>query len=205
LKSLIAVAFNLSTWQISGGDAWTENDEYTIEAKPPMTSELSTFNTRDSLVGIEDEHLRQMLQALLIERFQLKFHREMRTGKVYILEKSGKALKLRPTEAPSSGQNPMATMGSIGWAGRWVLCNTSMAQLAKHASDFAFHCPVLDSTELTGSFDNKSPTETAAETHSNDYAESIIELFDEIGLKLKSAQGSVETFIVDGAEKPSPN
>src|ERR1700754_3080471 len=35
LKSLIAAAFRLSYWQISGGDAWVEKDEYIIEAKPP--------------------------------------------------------------------------------------------------------------------------------------------------------------------------
>src|SRR5215831_636021 len=34
LKSLIATAFRLSYWQISGGDAWVEKDIYTVEAKP---------------------------------------------------------------------------------------------------------------------------------------------------------------------------
>jgi len=35
-----------------------------------------------------------MLQALLIDRFQLKFHRETKTGDVYLLEQSGKPLAL---------------------------------------------------------------------------------------------------------------
>jgi uncharacterized protein (TIGR03435 family) len=38
---------------------------------------------------------RQMLQALMIDRFHLQFHREVRQGPVYVLEKTGKPLKLQ--------------------------------------------------------------------------------------------------------------
>src|ERR1700679_2222256 len=31
LKALTATAFRLSYWQISGGDAWTEKDDYNVE------------------------------------------------------------------------------------------------------------------------------------------------------------------------------
>jgi hypothetical protein len=75
LRSLVGVAFNLSGWQMSGGDPWTEKDEYNVEAKPPENSQI-VFNLRHTWFGIEDEHLRQMLQALLMERFQLKLHRK---------------------------------------------------------------------------------------------------------------------------------
>jgi uncharacterized protein (TIGR03435 family) len=39
-----------------------------------------------------------MLQTLLTERFQLKVRRETKTGPVYLLERSGKTLPLRPTK-----------------------------------------------------------------------------------------------------------
>jgi uncharacterized protein (TIGR03435 family) len=75
LKALTAAAFRLSYWQISGGDGWTEKDDYNVEAKPPDNLRSSIKDLRYALFGIEDEHLREMLQALLIDRFQLKFHR----------------------------------------------------------------------------------------------------------------------------------
>src|SRR6185503_15505788 len=95
----------------------------------------SIRSLRYSNFGIEDEHLRAMLQALLIERFQLKFHRETRTGDVYLLQRSGKELRLRPSHAVAAGDPPVEVSGwsSIGFAGgRWVIDNTTMAQLAKY-------------------------------------------------------------------------
>jgi len=75
LKTLTAIAFRLSYWQISGGDAWIEKDDYNVEAKPSENLRSSIKNLRYTLYGIEDQQLREMLQALLIDRFQLKFHR----------------------------------------------------------------------------------------------------------------------------------
>src|SRR5882762_8699443 len=103
LKTLTATAFRLSYWQISGGDAWTEKDNYNVEAKPGGNLRSSIKDLRHTLFGIEDEHLRQMLQALLIDRFQLKFHRETKTGDVYLLGRNGKTLGLHPTETASAG------------------------------------------------------------------------------------------------------
>src|SRR6185503_12404742 len=96
LRNMVAAAFGLSYWQISGGDEWTGTDIYKVEAKP---TEASIKNLRYTVFGIDDEHLREMLQALLIDRFQLRFHRETKTGDVYLLERSGKTLRLRPIES----------------------------------------------------------------------------------------------------------
>ena len=74
LKGLIVAAFRMSFWQISGGEAWMENENYNIEAVPPEIWQSRITNLRHTLFGIEDEHLREMLQSLLIERFQLQFH-----------------------------------------------------------------------------------------------------------------------------------
>jgi uncharacterized protein (TIGR03435 family) len=110
---------------------------------------------RHSDSEIEDEHLREMLQALLIDQFQLKFHRETKTGPVYLLERSGKTVKLVPTKAGST-KHPIGGAGfsgDVGFAGgRWVLYNVSMEQLADFAGNL-LHRPVLDRTGLDGSFD----------------------------------------------------
>jgi uncharacterized protein (TIGR03435 family) len=66
------------------------------------------------------------------------------------------------------------------------------------------HCPVLDRTDLTGSFDYKSPAEDW-DAHQQDQVGSFLNLIREIGLKLDSAKGPVETFVIDQAHTPSPN
>jgi uncharacterized protein (TIGR03435 family) len=87
-----------------------------------------------------------MLQALFIDRFQLKFHRETKTGDVYVLRRSGKALALRATEAPSANAE-LRTFGSIGYVGgKWSMVATGMPQLAEFASMYILHAPVLDSS-----------------------------------------------------------
>jgi uncharacterized protein (TIGR03435 family) len=204
LKGLIATAFNLSYWQISGGDSWITKDEYDIEAKP---SENIT-NLRHSLFGIEDPRLREMLQAFLIDRFQLTFHRETKTGKVYLLQRKG-ALKLRPTAAPSDPDHPQrsAFSGDIGFAqGRWAIFNTSMPQLAKYAADRVVHAPVSDETGLSGSFDYRQPVtlQDSEVSYSDPYGTFLL-LIPELGLKLEPARGPVEIFVIDHAAKPSSN
>jgi len=204
LKSLIAIAFRLSYWQISGGDGWMEKDNYNVEGKPPETLRSSIKDLRHTTYGIEDESLRAMLQPMLIDRFQLKFHRETKTGDVYQLERNGKTLRLRPTETALA---ETARMGSIGFAGgRWVIDNTVMPELAKFAADNVLHAPVLDRTELAGAFDYKQPTRLPdSEVNYSDPSDSFLRLMPELGLKLERTKGPVEILVIDQAARPSPN
>ena len=169
LKTLIMIAFNLSYWQITGGDGWAEKDDYDVDAKAPENAQPPEFNLRHTLFGMDDERLRQMLQSLLIDRFQLKFHRETKSGTVYLLERSGKPLKLQPGKVnPTGASSDSGTFGSIGWAGHWVLADTTMAHLAKFAADFYLHRPVVDRTGLAGTFNYWSPNYEDKEDHWGD-------------------------------------
>jgi uncharacterized protein (TIGR03435 family) len=210
LKTLISTAFRLSYWQVSGGGAWIENDRYDVEAKPPENLRPSIKDLRYTWYGIEDARLREMLQKLLIDRFQLKFHRETKTGNVYLLRRSGKTLRLKPTDAPSAFANASGgagSTGSVGFAGgRWVIFNTAMPQLAKFAADYVLRAPVLDRTELSGSFDYKQQTRLDdSEANYSDPSDSFLRLIPELGLELKPSKGPVEVFVVDHAARPSSN
>ncbi|MDR3698459.1 MAG: M56 family metallopeptidase [Candidatus Sulfopaludibacter sp.] len=209
LKTLVTAAFRLSSFQVSGGDAWTEQDEYDIEAKPPEALRSSIKTLRYTWYGIEDEHLRQMLQALLIDRFQLKFHRETRTGDVYVMARSARPLALRPTEIPQAVAGLTSDDGSIGTVGyagaRWGVFNTSMPQLAKFASDFVLHVPVLDRTKLSGPFDYRQRQPDLEPTYSGDQSDSFLRFLQEAGLKLERTKGPVEYFVIDRAARPAPN
>lgn len=210
LKALIAAAFRLSYWQISGGEEWIEKEEYNVEAKPPEAMQARIKDLRHTLFGIENEELRQMLQTLLIERFQLKFHRETKTGDVYLLQQSGKTLRLRPTEIPATDGGDEAgekrSFGSIGYVdGSWGIFATSMPQLAKFAADFILHVPVLDRTDLKGLFDYRQRQPDIEPKYGGDQSDSFRRALAEVGLKLERAKGPVETFVIDHAAKPLPN
>lgn len=79
-----------------------------------------------------------------------------------------------------------------------------MPQLAQFASGIYLHKPVIDRTELMGVFDYRSPPEDA-ETHRADQTGSFLSMVRDIGLKLESAKGEVETFVIDSAVQPSGN
>lgn len=210
LKGLIVAAFGLSYWQISGDEAWMERDEYDVEAKPAANLQPTITNLRHGLFDIDDERLRGMLQVLLADRFHLRFHREMRTGRVYLLKKKGSTQALRVTDDESvakysPGDNKAS---SIGFAGaKWNMFNTSMPQLAKFAADHVLHAPVVDRTELKGYFTYRQTAKLldSEVDYGSENTGPFLLFLQEIGLKLETVKGPVETFVIDSAEKPSPN
>jgi uncharacterized protein (TIGR03435 family) len=207
LNAMVGVAFNLSYWQIEGGDSM-DRDQYNLVAQPPEAVRRTNPDTRHTSDGIQDERLRLMLQALLIDRFHLRFHRETKPGKVFLLEKNGKPLLLTTTRAvaddPDDEGAAPASLGSIDFAGKWVLYNTTMPQLAKFASDNMLRAPVLDRTRLTGSFDYWGPP-VEWNAYQADIPGSFLHMIGEIGLKLVPSRGPVETLVIDHAQAPSPN
>ncbi|HEX4039532.1 MAG TPA: TIGR03435 family protein [Acidobacteriaceae bacterium] len=206
LKTMVQVAFNVSYWQIAGGELWTDKTLYNLVAEPPEEIRQSHPDTRHGWYTIADPRLREMLQALLIDRFQLQVHRESRIGNVDWLERTSRPLLLRPTKAPEpSTDAPPVGFGSIGFAGKtWVLHNTTIPQLAEFASSYMLHRPVLDRTGLSGAFDDRSTPEDW-NTYNADQFGSFLHLMSEIGLKLEPAKGPVETLVIDHAAPPSPN
>jgi uncharacterized protein (TIGR03435 family) len=128
---------------------------------------------------------------------------------VYLLERNGKPLALRPVEFPAAGADPSPdpySFGSIGYVrAKWGIFATSMPQLAKFASDFVLHVPVLDRTELSGRFDYTQRWPDAEPKYEGDQSGSFRSYLQEAGLKLERGRGPIETFVIDHAAKPSPN
>jgi uncharacterized protein (TIGR03435 family) len=205
LKSVIVAAYDVGWWQLSGGEPWMEKDAYDVEAKPAAQS--GDYSLRHTRFGIHDERIRQMLQTLLAERFQLKVRRETKSGQVYLLEKSGRKIPLVATkftdEKPAQGTPGFS--GAIEHAGgHWFLFNTSMPQFAKFASTYVVRKPVIDQTGLEGSFDYRDP-DAKIDQENGDFETSFTAFVRAIGLKLTASKGPVETFVIEHAEKPSAN
>jgi uncharacterized protein (TIGR03435 family) len=209
LKTLIVIAFRLSWWQISGDEGWMKKDLYTLEAKPTEGPQPASWDVRHTLFSIEDARLRQMLQALLIDRFQLKFHIETKEGPVFLLERNGKPLHLTPTKRP----NIAGEVGRVSGNGVQFF-NMSMPQLAKFFADHVVERTVLDKTSLNGSFDFESKDKltdsdfgSAADPagFQDRVRDSFLSALKEAGLKLTPASGPVESLVIDYASQPSPN
>src|ERR1700690_633622 len=71
VRYLIAEAYRMDESQIVGGPAWIDKEEFHIEAKPPDSAALRYAAQRTPTYQIPDE-IREMLQNLLAEGFQLK-------------------------------------------------------------------------------------------------------------------------------------
>jgi uncharacterized protein (TIGR03435 family) len=146
-----------------------------------------------------------MLQALLVDRFQLKFHRETKTGDVYLLQRNNaKPLALKPTD-PTQAALMENSAGNIGYARRWVLSAATMPRLAAFASEYMLYAPVIDQTGLTGPYDYKQPEPPTPEPANTEQVDLFLRLIPELGLKLERTKGPVEVFLIDHATKPSAN
>jgi uncharacterized protein (TIGR03435 family) len=201
LQDLMEEAFNVQAFQISGGANWVREDRYDFEAKPPASSNASKLNPRISKLPPNEEQ-RQMLQALLVDRFQLKYHREIKEGPVYLLVKGNNTRTLQDSkdkeEFPWVGSPHNGMIRGDGMAGT----NISMPLLATRLSRYLGR-PVLDQTGLDGSFDFRF--DYVSGDPRPDVISSIITSVQGIGLRLQAAKGPVETIVIDQAAKPSAN
>jgi len=106
LKDELAVAFNLKQYQVSGPD-WLATEKFDIVAKLPD--------------GAPRDQVRAMLQALMVDRFQMKTHHETRDFPVYalVVAKSGLKMKELPADLAdaASGERPAVNVSVSGGAG----------------------------------------------------------------------------------------
>jgi uncharacterized protein (TIGR03435 family) len=86
--------------------------------------------------------------------------------------------------------------------------NATMRQLANFAGDFYLNSPVVDQTDLSGSYDFKwqmllgNPEQPDSQLGSKD---EFLQFIQVMGLKLKASTGPVEMVVIDHAEHPSEN
>ncbi len=192
LQQMVVEAYGVKRYQMSGGPAWLGDFRFNITAKaegdPPR------------------EQMLKMLQALLEERFQLKVHRESKEGTVYHLVIAKGGPKLEPpkhADAPPrisiSFEGTPDNKTSYTYRGE----NATMAMLASQLAA-VLERPVFDRTGIAGQFDFRVEFEAdGANLDNSPFIFSALE--KQVGVKLESAKGQVETFVIDHAEKPSGN
>ena len=157
VKDVVSMAYQVKPNQIFGPD-WISSQRYNIAAKIPD--------------GGSQNQVREMIQSLLGDRFQMKMHREKRDFQVYALGagKNGVKMTALPPDPDSDNSRPAPiaaggfgsengvamTLGngstlSLG-ATSFDAKKLSMAQLAELLTRFMDR-PVVDSTGLNGQYD----------------------------------------------------
>lgn len=194
LLGLIMDAYQLESYQITGGPSWMESDRYDIVARAPGGNALT------------DAQVRLMLQSLLAERFQLKVHRETRVEPVYLLEPAKNGPKLKGSSAEHSGMS-LHSSSSLTFI---TMAKADMPRFAKQLSSSGAGRPVLDMTGLAGEFDftlRFAVEDASAALDSNTAAPPSLftAIQEQLGLKLVPAKRPVEILVIDGAERPSDN
>jgi uncharacterized protein (TIGR03435 family) len=181
-KALIAYAFDVREFQVSGGPNWVGSVEYNIVAKPQGEA--------------SNERILAMTRSLLAERFNLTLHHESRGMPVLALV----VAKGGPNLQPSVGTGGPEIRGGRG---RLVARKVTMGMLAAQLAGRVLDRAVLDRTGIAGEFDVNLEW---APNESPDLGPSIFTaLQEQLGLKLESQKGVVEVLVVDHVERPSAN
>jgi uncharacterized protein (TIGR03435 family) len=195
---LIAWAYHVQTYQIIDAPGWAATQNFDViftpdRAEAPVAgSSGSKSNLSDG--SIDRDLIR--LQAVLRDRFGLVLRSETREMPIYnLVQASGGARLTR--HAASSGQSNSNVRVR---GGQITGMNTTVERLASVLSEL-LERPVHDETRLTGQFDFKVlPEQDGA------LSESIFTaLPEQLGLKLESAKGPVQVYVIEKLHPPTEN
>jgi uncharacterized protein (TIGR03435 family) len=220
---IVEYAYNIKDYQLSGGPSWMNSERYDIEAK---INDKAVLELRKLPRDEQVDRNRLMLQALLADRFKLTVHRETKDLPTYslVVTKGGKLNETNGDCDPSA--EPARSTSSLGWPnspcngfflypGHFGGRNVSMAALADALSTFTFRL-VADNTNLAGKYNvtldwTPAPGDFPAFPPGPDSfpqpdpnGPSLpAALQDQLGLKLESTRGPVDTLFIDHVENAS--
>jgi uncharacterized protein (TIGR03435 family) len=189
LSHLIGIAYGVSMGMIKDSPDWViaGSERFNIEAKAEDPAKAT------------EAQLREMLQALLAERFQLKFHRENRDMPGFAMAPGKNGNKLRKAKGDDvvldfGGAAKPNPAGPISLK----LRKYSMAQLAALLSQIG-PGPISDNTGLTGAYDFELMWDESSGPSL------FTALQEQLGLKLEPQKVPVSFFVFDSAQRPGEN
>ena len=203
LQNVIVNAFGVPPFRLVDAPDWIRRERFDITARIPDAAAPG-----QQLL---------MLQALLIERFKLRTHRETRNEPTYqlVVARSDGRLGPRltpaavdcsnrpPTPAPSADSSCAGLMGVGSAGGTIALKGQSLSRLVS-ALGMAVSRTVVDGTNLKGPFDIElrwGNDVTTSVTNSETPA-IFTALQEQLGLRLESSRGPVDVLVVDSVERP---
>jgi uncharacterized protein (TIGR03435 family) len=198
---------------IYGLPSWTRSARFDIEAKIVNPD-------KEQLDKLTDEQRREMLLSILKDRFHLQAHLETKILPVYdlVVAKSGPKFTGGPEAnkdiAAAITEKHLMHAGMLMNDGELTAAGTPLSSLAYTLSGTVGRT-IIDKTGLTGNYDLElkwTPERAAAASADNgqtDDQSSASSLFtalqEQLGLKLQSSKGPVQTLVIDHVEMPSEN
>ena len=205
LNDLIALAYGLHAKQIIGAPDWAGTELFDIDGVPDVPGQPNMKQ-----MGI-------LVQKLLADRFQLKFHRETRELSVYAITLASGGPKMTKTTA---GPNGLPGFGFRG-LGDLVVINLSMKDFATWMQSSVMDKPVVDQTGLTDKYDftlkwtpddsqfaqfrGAVPPQPPAGDNPNAPPSLYTAMQEQLGLKFSATKAMDDVIVIDHVEKPSAN
>lgn len=205
LNDLIALAYGLHAKQIIGAPDWAGTALFDIDGVPDVPGQPNVKQ-----MGI-------LVQKLLADRFQLKFHHETRELSVYAITLASGGSKMTKTTA---GPNDLPGFGFRG-LGDLIVRDLSIKEFATWMQASVMDRPVVDQTGLTDKYDftlKWTPDDSQfaqfrgsgvnvppAGDNPNAPPSLYTAVQEQLGLKIEATKAPDDVIVIDHVEKPSPN
>jgi uncharacterized protein (TIGR03435 family) len=204
VHDLINLAYWLHPKQLSGEPAWTESDKFDMTGKPDAPGQPNV------------DQMKMMIQKLLADRFQLKFHFEKRDLPAYVIKIAKNGAKITRSQGDPK-DIPGWNFGRTPSGMTMTFRNSPLSQFAPVLQN-SMDRPVVDQSGLSERYDfTLTFTPDAAQAAllgippfpAGDNPEAAPDLFtafqQQLGLKLEPARAPVDVMVIDKVEKPSEN
>lgn len=205
VNDLIAFAYGLHARQIIGAPDWFGTSLFDIDAVP------------DAEGRPNQKQMQVMVQKLLADRFQMKFHHDKKELSVYTISVGAGGPKL--TKSTGGTNDPGGFM--FRGLGDLVVRNLTMAEFATWMQSGVMDKPVVDQTGLTDKYDftlkwtpddsqfaqfrgtGATPPKPTDDPNAPPALYTAIQ--EQLGLKMGPGKAPDDVIVIDKAEKPSAN
>ncbi len=202
LLDLVSFAYDVQQKQVVGGPDWMSSEKFDIDAQPDVPGSPNR------------DQLKTMIQKLLADRFQLKFHRDKKELSAYVLSVAKNGPKLKTSQGDPKGLPGLFFRG----LGVLTVTNATMGDFSHLMQSAVLDRPVVDQTGLQGKYDfllKWTPDESQfggmgiKVPPPSDAADAPPPLFtalqEQLGLKMGAGKAPVEVLVLDHVEQPSAN
>lgn len=192
VASMLSFAYAIHSHQIVDAPDWIFHERYDVEGKTDTEGEPSLHQ------------FQEMVQKLLGDRFQIKFHHDKRELSVYAIQlaKSGAKLKLTADRKA----DPDWKADGRGTEMTQTYRNASMSDFVLGMQSFLDR-PLVDQTGLTSRYDFtlRYTYDEARATDPNAPPGLFTAIQEQLGLKLQPAKAPADVLVIDAVQKPSEN
>jgi uncharacterized protein (TIGR03435 family) len=197
MLDLVRLAYGFESENIVGGPDWLEFDRFDIAAKAPA--------------GATAQQLPLMLQSLLLERFHLMFHQDIRSTPAFALTRTSEQPKMKPSEGSGEPEcrylPPPAGSPETVYSCRHMTMDAFVKQLRGMAGDYLAD-PVIDSTGIIGAWDFELKWNSRSRILQAGAERTTIftAIAGQMGLKLKPDKTPTPVIVIESvSEQPTAN